>query len=623
MKALKYTLLATSFALLSACGGGWGGGGGEQATNYTAQYRDAPVAGLRYAASPSGLSGLTDSNGYFKYQRGDKVYFSIVTPGGDIGAGTVSPQAPNSASVVVPVSVLSMSNGVQIAQVLQSLGGTGQVIDVTSANPKVAAIDTTEKVSIVNSFVGTSGGASVSSVIPNLISSSTAVTNAMNSLSGVSAPLSSSLSSLISDGNYYYFQQTNPGSTSGGGFVAFGASIISIGGGSGSWSVTGEKTFTFNFGGVSYSIGVGYLDGNAGIYSNAYSSRGTDYSGTGIYRKIRKASESGLAADGRLNGQSVYVGGLNLLCGGSQATAAFKLSFLAGNRFEAYCDASLYASGTVSNDSNISGVVHLTSNTFGEIAVGLTSDSVVNGNTILSGSLAAVNIGGGCSVQSPCVNLSMLFPSGPQLFPLNLFSTQEALISVYSQGLQATFDLIGTATRSGQSSPVTAILTYVSAPATPATFEGSSGYKVARTLNGSFLSNSVSSPVSSTSYSYLNSRLQTVGEVYSDKYCISLTPTSFPAFLSPGDSGELDSSQCYTTSTKSISVGKIRRSYLAAMGAGGKLSFEISSSIYDSNNLRIGSGKTVYGASLSGKPSIDGINILSTENGTTLSLTSR
>ena len=160
MKLFKLTCVAGALSVLVGCGGGGGGSASTttpvSATTYAGNYIDAPVKGLVYTASPSGLTGTTDADGKFEFQSGDTVSFRINTPGGDIDAGSLKPTVPATASEIVKVHVLSMDNGDQIAQTLQSLGGSSSYLDLSSTATNVKNISAAEATAI-NSYV-TQGG---------------------------------------------------------------------------------------------------------------------------------------------------------------------------------------------------------------------------------------------------------------------------------------------------------------------------------------------------------------------------------------------------------------------------------------------------------------------------------
>ena len=418
-------LLVSISVLLTGCGGG-GGGESNSATIYTGQYIDAPVRGLSFTASPSGLTGTTDINGNFRFQSGDTISFNIVTPGGTIGVGSVSPVSPSSSSITVPVSVVSLPNGVQIAQILQTLGGTGQLIDVSNTNQNVAAINNANSVATLNNFIATTGTTSVSSILPNLINPSVALSNAMNSIERISSSLSGSLIDLFSRKNYYYYASiTGPiSSFSGGSFMGVdNNTTTSISGSQGVLAVTGERTATVTYGSQINLMSLRFLDGNEGLYNQSYTLSGASYAGNGIYKRILKSSEGGLSSGISLANNTFKVGGLNVLC--SPQTAQFKLSFNSvGTGFSAYCGTALLTSGTVVNNSSISGLVILNSSLFGSVSVGLAYDAVLDSVTrrVISGTIALSQIGGGGSKASGGVagvssaDLDLLLPAGPRLY---------------------------------------------------------------------------------------------------------------------------------------------------------------------------------------------------------------
>jgi hypothetical protein len=97
MKRLLVFLTMT--LLLTSCGGGGGNSVSIFETpTLTAYYVDAPVKGLIYEASPSGLNGVTDEQGAFNFKQGDFVSFYI-DPVNRIYIGKVRPE---NGQVVIP-----------------------------------------------------------------------------------------------------------------------------------------------------------------------------------------------------------------------------------------------------------------------------------------------------------------------------------------------------------------------------------------------------------------------------------------------------------------------------------------------------------------------------------------
>ena len=116
----QFTFIAV-LALLTACGGGGGGGGGGDSTVATSSgvFVNSPTKGIKYSASPSGLTGTTDENGSYSYKAGDTVTFSL-----DLGASTVTLGSTASPSATTSILSLTVPNGgdpVAVAQVLETL----------------------------------------------------------------------------------------------------------------------------------------------------------------------------------------------------------------------------------------------------------------------------------------------------------------------------------------------------------------------------------------------------------------------------------------------------------------------------------------------------------------------
>lgn len=205
MKHIKIGLTLTAIATLVACGGGSSGGGSSggsggitAAATHSGQFVDAPTKGLSYVASPSGLSGVTDDAGNFTFQTGDTVSFKIVTSNGDITLGSLTPDTPTDANSKSVIHVLSLSNGVAAAQILQSLGGTGSTVDVSNVGTLTQA-----EVDSFNNYLS-SGGLTVK---PSkvTISDLAALGNSIGSVSSLNSQnLKKSASELLSGKTLIY-----------------------------------------------------------------------------------------------------------------------------------------------------------------------------------------------------------------------------------------------------------------------------------------------------------------------------------------------------------------------------------------------------------------------------------
>jgi hypothetical protein len=110
-KRLLISSLVASF--LIGCGGNSSSSSSGDSTE-SGTYEDAPVAGLTYETT-SGITGLTDSNGTFKYKAGDKVTFKI----GNVVLGSVEGK-----KVITPYDS-GLDEAQKIAYVLQNLDTDG------------------------------------------------------------------------------------------------------------------------------------------------------------------------------------------------------------------------------------------------------------------------------------------------------------------------------------------------------------------------------------------------------------------------------------------------------------------------------------------------------------------
>ncbi|MQX54665.1 hypothetical protein [Alcanivorax sediminis] len=149
---LKALALICGTAALYACGGGGGsssgggsnndGGEGGSGEARSGQFVDSAVANIAYTASPSGTTGFTDENGFFDFESGDTVTFSV--------RGVDLPPVPATGKVTIndfdKVSTSDSDDlGLNIAILLQSLDSDGdasngiQIPDETEETAEKAA----------------------------------------------------------------------------------------------------------------------------------------------------------------------------------------------------------------------------------------------------------------------------------------------------------------------------------------------------------------------------------------------------------------------------------------------------------------------------------------------------
>jgi hypothetical protein len=298
INCIKKLIAIGLFASLTACGGG--GGGGSTAVSepgnpavvasatLTGVFVDAPTKGLAYKALPSGLSGVTDVDGKFKYRDGDKVSFSIATTGGDINLGTIMMSVPSNGDAVV--SVLSLPNGQASAQILQTLNkGNSANIDVS--NLSLSAADVTALNAYIDSPTKTAPSVTIAGVIKPLVDGNTAVSAAITSLGNpsINSLTAANISSALSGKATLSVGAANNGTTG-----VFGLAYFAPNGtvsevwndgtlDSYTWaSSNGQLNVTRK--GVTASASFLYLDGNLGV-SKYKTFDGMDVSSIGFFIK--------------------------------------------------------------------------------------------------------------------------------------------------------------------------------------------------------------------------------------------------------------------------------------------------------------------------------------------------
>ena len=200
-RLISVSAVALAAWLVVACGGGGSGGdasGPTPVTSLQGQYVDAPTAGLTYSASPSGLSGTTDENGYFRFVAGDTVTFSVSSADGSVTVpmGTIAPPSPVAGANTSIVSVLNLPNGHETAQAIQSFAAGGSDFRSVSISPADA--------SALSDYIS-SGGVTTPPTPPNgtFVSKDVAVNAALQYVTELAAQPVSSVGNLLSGKTFF------------------------------------------------------------------------------------------------------------------------------------------------------------------------------------------------------------------------------------------------------------------------------------------------------------------------------------------------------------------------------------------------------------------------------------
>lgn len=85
----------------------------------TGSFINSPTKGIKYVATPSGLSGTTDENGSFSYKSGDSVSFTLDLGGASVSLGSTS--SPSASTSVLSLTPPTGGDPLVVAQVLETL----------------------------------------------------------------------------------------------------------------------------------------------------------------------------------------------------------------------------------------------------------------------------------------------------------------------------------------------------------------------------------------------------------------------------------------------------------------------------------------------------------------------
>lgn len=207
---------------------------------------------------------------------------------------------------------------------------------------------------------------------------------------------------------------------------------------------------------------------------------------------------------------------------------------------------------------------------------------------------------------------------------VTIYPIQDALTYAYTNGLQSTLNVTGSASDGISTYPVTGALTFTLGAATSTTFNGTAALQTTETVSGTLTIEGQSAPLDSFSTSYLNLSYEPLAYSTTGSYCEAASPIVYPETASVGQSGSLGVFTCYTDSTKAVLTGSETETYIAAAGSTyNTLDMTIITNMYDPVNNLIGTGSVTYTITSGGIPSLTQFMMSTTDSGITINITAQ
>lgn len=133
------------------------------------------------------------------------------------------------------------------------------------------------------------------------------------------------------------------------------------------------------------------------------------------------------------------------------------------------------------------------------------------------------------------------------------FALGSALAALVKDARTTTFNVSGTASKSGQTFAVTGNGT-TSESTVLGTFEGAAAYNKTTTVTGSLSAQGVSAPLNSTGTANYDLSFKPLGSISANGYCVTSSYVALPTTAKVGDSGSWFEQTCYSNSAKTTKL---------------------------------------------------------------------
>ena len=202
------------------------------------------------------------------------------------------------------------------------------------------------------------------------------------------------------------------------------------------------------------------------------------------------------------------------------------------------------------------------------------------------------------------------------------YPVQAALTAAYTNGLEKTLSITGTASDGFVTYPVSGTMRLALSPAIHTTLNGLDVLQVTETIDGSLTVNGQIGPLTSTSTSYLTMTFSPVVYDSTGTYCEADAPIVYPATLMVNQSGDLGTFHCYSDSSKITPVGSETSSYATSPGRVAQtLDVRVITTLYDASHVQLATGSLTYNVTAAGVPSISQFQMTQVDGGITVQMT--
>lgn len=151
--------------------------------------------------------------------------------------------------------------------------------------------------------------------------------------------------------------------------------------------------------------------------------------------------------------------------------------------------------------------------------------------------------------------------------------------------------------------------------ATATTFEGQQAFARVTTISGTISNGTSSASYAGSGTDYYTTDYELLGFAGTDDYCVFQSTADFPASIKVGDTATLPTANCYSDSTKTVSVGTATLSYVVKADTANSAFVDLTENTYNLSGALEASTQSTYRIDEAG--TLSPVSIAITDNSTT------